>query len=293
MTAAPCFWHKFRRAEPAVVMLPVEVTVTGPPAGRAKIPPARSPVVVMLPVEVTVTAAAAIARHKSRAASPAVVMLPVEVTVTVPAPRLRAKIPFRVAVGGDAERAGVAGDGDGAGGNETDAAVPLAGAMAWFRLLTLRVVTGGRASAGDPGGLIAGAGLDRAGTVDRAGTSGPASAGPANASDSAPAATVPRNASRKRRPAGPPAAAVPPGQAHTFVIEIPNSPEIQLEGIDIERNRARLSRPPAAESIPPKQAKGAAIRQHWRENRPERSPPAAIDSRMSNAPWIALPSRAT
>src|ERR1700723_4752114 len=105
-------------------------------------------------------------------------------------------------------------------------------------------------------------------TVQPAG-SGTAIAGPPNASESAPAATVPRNASRKRRPTGrptPPAAVIPPGQAHTLVIEIPNSPEIRLEGIDIEQNRARLSVPPAADvPIPPKQSKYAVTGQHWRE----------------------------
>ena len=51
--------------------------------------------------------------------------------------------------------------------------------------------------------------------------SGPASAGPPRASDSAPAAIVPRNACRKRRPTGrpeSPTAAIPPGQTHALVI---------------------------------------------------------------------------
>jgi hypothetical protein len=65
---------------------------------------------------------------------------------------------------------------------------------------------------------------------------GPASDWPPNASDNAPAATVPSNVSRKRglgRPAEP-AAAIPLGQAQTFVIEIPkeyNGLEISLDGI--------------------------------------------------------------
>src|SRR5580692_2199402 len=84
---------------------------------------------------------------------------------------------------------------------------------------------------------------------------GPASAGPLNASDSAPAATVPRKASRKRRPIGRPArpaAVIPPGQAHTFVIEFPTAPRYNLRDIDIKQNRARLSRSPAAEVQIPK-----------------------------------------
>jgi hypothetical protein len=53
---------------------------------------------------------------------------------------------------------------------------------------------------------------------------------------------------------------MPPGPAHAFVIEIPNSPEIQPWGIDIEQNRARPSRPPAAEvQIPPKQAQRRGV----------------------------------
>src|SRR5580704_13653481 len=48
---------------------------------------------------------------------------------------------------------------------------------------------------------------------------GPASAGLLSASDSAPAATVPRNASRKHRPDRP--AGPPLGKAQTFVIEFP------------------------------------------------------------------------
>src|ERR1700750_2367721 len=52
--------------------------------------------------------------------------------------------------------------------------------------------------------------------------SGPASAGPADTSDSAPAPTVPRNAFRNRAPAGLPV--VPLGQAQMFVMKIPNNP---------------------------------------------------------------------
>ena len=51
--------------------------------------------------------------------------------------------------------------------------------------------------------------------------------------------SVPRNASRKRTPTGRPAVAVPTGQAHTFVIEIPNSLKLRIDGI--ERNHARLA----------------------------------------------------
>jgi hypothetical protein len=64
---------------------------------------------------------------------------------------------------------------------------------------------------------------------------------------------------------------------------------MQLKGIDIEQNRPRLSRSPAPEvHISPNQAQR-------RGNICEKSPARSRQqqSAKSNAPWIALSSRAT
>jgi hypothetical protein len=75
--------------------------------------------------------------------------------------------------------------------------VPLAGVMAWVRLLTLSVVTGVVK-------LIPADWLPvQVATVppaDKVQASGPASAGPPIANDSAPAAAVLKSASRRRKP---------------------------------------------------------------------------------------------
>src|SRR5665213_618354 len=101
-------------------MLPVEVTVTAPPEPRAFIPAelAPGPVVVMFPVEVTVTAPV---KPRPLAKIPAV-LRPVVVIPKAPVSLVTVIAP--------AEENAMPG-------------VPLAGAIAWVRLLTLRVVTGG------------------------------------------------------------------------------------------------------------------------------------------------------
>src|ERR1700739_579775 len=98
---------------------------------------------------------------------------------------------------------------------------------------------------------------------------GPASAGPPNASDSAPAATVPRNAFRKRRGIGrpaTPAAAIPPGPAHAFVIEIPTAPKYNPRVLILNRiARVHPDRLPQKRASHQNRTKGAAMRQHLRK----------------------------
>ena len=94
-------------------------------------------------------------------------------------------------------------------------AVPLAGAIAWVRLLTSRVVTAVGGADGNPGGLIAAAGLDGAAAGWRA--------------EIRPCQRRATERQRQRaggdraqkRIPGRPAAATPLGQVHKFVIEIP------------------------------------------------------------------------
>src|SRR5258707_1102735 len=130
-------------------------------------------------------------------------MLPVEVTVTAPLPELSAPIPsarlpavvmpkapvLLVMVTAPCEV-------------KLMPSVPLAGAMAWVRLVTLSVVTGGTVKSAPlaiPADWLP-VQVATAPTVVQA--SGPASPGPPIANDSAPAAAVLKNAPRRRKPRG-------------------------------------------------------------------------------------------